>query len=346
MKPNTYSIVPDTVEAEGTSETLDDFRKEFSIDQQAQIRLVKVAHMRYRHPDLEEITSFMEDFGMIVTKKSEDKVWFRGYSSDQYVYYAEKGERQFLGGTFEVESFADLEKAAKLSGATEIQELVEAPGGGHLVTVYDPLGFPVNLMYGQTPAEVPEPPTQPVVNFVAEKSRKRAFQRFQPGPAAVHKLGHFGMSVTDFPSQLKFYVTNFNIVPTDYLYVEHGGQKIRASVFARIDRGEDYVDHHTFFLSHGASNHVHHCSFEVQDYDAQQLGHQWLAKKGYKSVWGIGRHILGSQIFDYWWDTTGNMVEHYADGDVVNNKTPINYVAAGDESLAVWGPELPKIFLS
>jgi hypothetical protein len=71
------------------------------------------------------------------------------------------------------------------------------------------------------------------------------------------------------------------------------------AVFAHIDRGETPVDHHTFFMSSNATAHVHHCSFEVHDYDTQHLGHQWLAGKGYKSVWGIGRHILGSQLFDY-----------------------------------------------
>lgn len=98
-------------------------------------------------------------------------------------------------------------------------------------------------------------------------------------------------------------------------------------------------------MSSNPTSHVHHCSFEVHDFDTQKLGHQWLAKKGYKSVWGVGRHILGSQIFDYWWDTTGNMIEHYADGDLVNDKTPIGYGPAGDEFLAVWGPEVPSWFL-
>jgi len=51
------------------------------------------------------------------------------------------------------------------------------------------------------------------------------------------------------------------------------------------------------------------------------------------------------RIFDYWWDTTGNMIEHYADGDLVNCDTPIGWGQAGDESLAVWGPEVPKWFL-
>jgi len=45
------------------------------------------------------------------------------------------------------------------------------------------------------------------------------------------------------------------------------------------------------------------------------------------------------------WDTTGNMIEHYADGDLVNKDTPVGWGAAGDESLAVWGPEVPKWFL-
>ena len=45
---------------------------------------------------------------------------------------------------------------------------------------------------------------------------------------------------------------------------------------------------------------MHHSSFEVHDFDIQSLGHQWLRDKGYDLVWGVGRHVLGSQIFDYW----------------------------------------------
>lgn len=118
-------------------------------------------------------------------------------------------------------------------------------------------------------------------------------------------------------------------------------------MFAHLDLGDTLVDHHCiFFSANPASAHVHHCSFEVHDFDTQQLGHQWLTKKGYKLAWGVGRHVLGSQIFDYWWDTTGNIVEHYADGDLVNQNTPIGYVKAGPDSLAVWGPEVPAEFLA
>ena len=49
--------------------------------------------------------------------------------------------------------------------------------------------------------------------------------------------------------------------------------------------------------------HVHHSSFEVNDFDTQSLGHYWLQEKGYTNCWGMGRHVLGSQIFDYWYET-------------------------------------------
>ena len=106
----------------------------------------------------------MLDFGMHVAKKTETQIWFRGYSSDQYVYYAQKGPKKFLGGTFEVESYAELEKAARLDGAGPIEKLDNAPGGGHMVSLTDPEGFPVCLMHGQEPAEVGKLPTKIISN--------------------------------------------------------------------------------------------------------------------------------------------------------------------------------------
>ncbi|GLI75889.1 hypothetical protein PoHVEF18_004155 [Penicillium ochrochloron] len=336
VRPNHGASVPDIVAIGSEQENVTQWQEQRGIKKQNQIRLVKLAHMRYQHPDLDQITTFLEDFGMTVAKRTEDQIWYRGYGEDQYVYYARKGPKEYLGGTFAVETYQDLEKAAKLPTASKIQELSDAPGGGSMVTLTDPEGFPVNLIFGQQKAERGEYPEKLTVNYEEEKPRIRRFQRFQPGPAAVHKK---------FDDLVNFYTTNFNLVPTDFLYVENDGQKKNVALFAHIDRDSDYVDHHSFFISTNATTHVHHCSFEVHDFDTQKLGHQWLADKKYQSVWGVGRHILGSQIFDYWWDTTGNMIEHYADGDLVNDQTPIGYGPAGDESLAVWGPEVPSWFL-
>ncbi|KAH9826027.1 Glyoxalase/Bleomycin resistance protein/Dioxygenase superfamily [Teratosphaeria destructans] len=362
VKPNIGRTISD-VEAIGPeSMPLAQWQRENNIDVAKQIKLVKLAHMRYQHTDIEGLVKFLRDFGMRVVKRDVDaggkeRVWFGGYGVDQFVYFAQSGsEKAFLGGCFEVESHEELEKAAQLPEAEGLGGIVDLgargePGGGFMLTLKDPEGFLVNLLYGQEPARVEREafPPKLVANDELDKPRVRQFNRFTPGPAAVHKLGHYGLCLTKFDEQVDWYTRTFNLVPSDFQYIPHPngkeGERLVVALFAHIDRGEEPVDHHTFFMSRNEKGHVHHCSFEVHDYDTQHLGHQWLAKQGWKSVWGIGRHILGSQIFDYWWDSSGNMIEHYADGDLVNCETPVGWGMAGHESLAVWGPEVPKWFL-
>jgi hypothetical protein len=86
--------------------------------------------------------------------------------------------------------------------------------------------------------------------------------------------------------------------PAIQIVYDNDGKDITA--FLHLDRGEELVDHHTFFFFEGPKSHVHHSSFEVHDFDRQILGHDWLREKDYTNCWGVGRHVMGSQIFDYW----------------------------------------------
>ena len=108
--PNRGSSLPQEQAIPDVRKPLRQWQAERNIDRDAQIKLRRLVHMRYQHPDLAEITTFLRDFGMSVAKKTETQRWFKGYGRDQYVYYAQQGEKKFLGGTFEVESFAELEK--------------------------------------------------------------------------------------------------------------------------------------------------------------------------------------------------------------------------------------------
>lgn len=47
---------------------------------------------------------------MVIAKKTENEAWFRGYGAEQYVYYAIKGPKKFLGGVFAVDSKEEFEK--------------------------------------------------------------------------------------------------------------------------------------------------------------------------------------------------------------------------------------------
>lgn len=151
--------------------------------------------MRYQHPDLQKIIVFLRDFGLQLIKKTETEAWFSGYGPDQYVYYARQGEKQYLGGAFEVESRDDLESVLQIPNvrvlSNGIEEMKDAPGGGYIVSIADPEGFPVNFVFGQERKQPQEMPEKLLINYEDEKPRQRKFQRFEPGPAAVHKVSSF-----------------------------------------------------------------------------------------------------------------------------------------------------------
>lgn len=89
--------------------------------------------------------------------------------------------------------------------------------------------------------------------------------------------------------------------------------------FMRCDRGAEYVDHHTFLCVGLGEPGFDHAAFEVEDFDAVMAGHDHLKAAGYQHHAGIGRHVLGSQVFDYWRDPWGHTLEHFTDGDLLND---------------------------
>jgi catechol 2,3-dioxygenase-like lactoylglutathione lyase family enzyme len=264
------------------------------------INLKRIAHVYYIHKDLDKADKFLLDFGLSVVRKDEGTIYYRGYGTEPFLYCATKGEEDRFGGTaWVVDDMADLETATSLPNATPIHASI-APGGGSRVTFYDLVdGFPFHLVYGQEPVEMTETFPELSYNFPTTKHRPvGTTQRFKKGPAPVHKLGHFGLCVTNYEAAYEFYTTHFNFKPSELVYAPDTKKDI--TTFMHLDRGQELVDHHTFFFFQGPKFHVHHSSFEVFDFDIQMLGHTWLREKGYENCWGVGRHVMGSQIFDYW----------------------------------------------
>ena len=87
-----------------------------------------------------------------------------------------------------------------------------------------------------------------------------------------------------------------------------------------------------------------HTAFELDSMEEIAIGQECMQKNSYKHSWGIGRHILGSQIFDYWRDSAGDMFEHYADGDLFDANTPTGYHPFNREAQHQWGPAMTSNF--
>ncbi|KAH7403048.1 Glyoxalase/Bleomycin resistance protein/Dihydroxybiphenyl dioxygenase [Cadophora sp. MPI-SDFR-AT-0126] len=323
---------------------------------QPKIQFERLLYTHYQHQNLAATNKFFTDFGLTPVQQTENTIYYRGFGDSPYIYVAERSPdrvKHFIGGGWVVKSKADLEAASKLPGASKIQDLT-TPGGGEFVDVKDPQGVNIRLIYGITyrPKDKlqDERPKPVVFNTWEDKPRRGEFQRFESGPSKVHKLGHYGLVVdkSKFESTVAWYLDTFSLKPTDSLFDQESGKDMMT--FMHIDKGEEYTDHHSFFIQSPSppvqGSHPHHSSFEVDNMDTQLMGHHHLESEGWTNCWGVGRHLLGSQIFDYWFDNSGNIVEHYSDGDLVNNKHTLVREVAAPDTMAVWGPNVTLAFLT
>ena len=144
------------------------------------VNLLRIAHVCYTHVGFEREHQFLTDFGFtevsrVNVGKPNEKIYYRGYGTEPFLYCSTKGEEDAFGGAaFVVESRRDLELATKvIPTASEIWDMKDAPGGGECVTVKDPVdGFMVHLVYGQVQRELEEQHEQRVFNFVGAFSRE------------------------------------------------------------------------------------------------------------------------------------------------------------------------------
>jgi hypothetical protein len=83
----------------------------------------------------------------------------------------------------------------------------------------------------------------------------------------------------------------------------------------------------------------------VNDLDSLAAGGSYLEERGYNRAWGVGRHILGSQIFDYWRDPDRLMMEHFTDGDLFDSSVETGWSPMSTANLYQWGPPVTRDFL-
>jgi len=301
------------------------------------IRIDDIAFVRFRAPDLAAMKAFLEDFGLSETPHAPGRLFMRGTGSAPFLHATELGEPGFAGFAFRAASPADLEM---LAAAERVPiEALDAPGGGRVVRLIDPDGFPVEVVAGQAAGDVtPLPPRAPWNNADAS-ARLRQVKRVGKGPAHVLRLGHGVLNVADFRRSEAWYKARFGFLTSDEIELQPG---LAVGAFLRCDRGDRPADHHTLFLMQnpkGAS--FNHAAFEVRDLDDLMSGHDFLQQNARQAVWGVGRHILGSQVFDYWRDPWGHRVEHWTDGDLFTAADSPHKTGLNDLLGVQWGPNAP-----
>jgi catechol 2,3-dioxygenase-like lactoylglutathione lyase family enzyme len=296
--------------------------------------------VRFGAPDLAVMRAFLRDFGMVDADMADDGVLrMRGTGTAPFLHETVVGEPGLRAIALRVGGHADLEVLAGNAGVA----VVQGPGGA-MVSLRDPDGFVVEVVAGGTPVDPIAPPPPGAWNTIGARDRPQAPRRVVRGPAHVARLGHVVLGVSDVQATWDWWRSRFGLILSDEVRAPDGAL---ASVFVRFDRGAEPTDHHSlnFATVPGRPAGFHHAAFEVADLDDLIVGHEFLKARGYTHDWGIGRHVLGSQVFDYWKDPWGHRVEHWTDGDVLAAESP-----AGSHALSVllgqqWGPDAPADFV-
>ena len=118
-------------------------------------------------------------------------------------------------------------------------------------------------------------------------------------------------------------------------------------------RCDGATDHHNIFffdsnspMSAGANGatRFNHVNFVVTDLDEVMVGKNYMERRGWaRSIWGLGRHRIGSALFHYIPCPAGGEAEYGADGDQLDD----NWVPRDWDAMfgfAHWTHDMPEFF--
>ncbi len=308
------------------------------------IKVHDIAWLEFEKPDLARAETFAHAFGFTTLLRTSAELQLRGTDPGAPCVILRHGPRsRFVGTAFTACDEADLIRLAHATGTTA-RPLPDTIGG-LTVDLVDPAGVRVRVVAGMHELAALPSQSPQTFNFAHELLRVNATRRPARQPAKVQRLGHVVLQTTKYVEAMNWYLDNLGMIVSDFLYFP--GQRGRgpAMSFIRCDRGTTPADHHTLAIALGPQNRYVHSAYQVCDLDALAAGGEYLAQRGYFRSWGIGRHIQGSQLFDYWRDPDGFMVEHFTDGDMFDATLEPGWAPFTASGLAQWGPPVTKDFL-
>lgn len=303
-------------------------------------KIVGLAWLEFEKPDLAHAERFLSDFGFTVVDRTPEALVLRGHWAGTPSLVVRHGTRpRFVGPVFAADSRADLDRVARAGNTA-----VRPHRGGDAVDLTDPSGLPVRVVHG-----VPELPAQPEraplpLNLGRQTARANGTQRPARHAAQVQRLGHVVIGTTRLQATLNWYLDTLGMIVSDFLYLDGQRDRGPAMAFIRCDLGSVPSDHHTLALALQPQTGYLHSAYQVTDLDEVAAAGEYLRDRGYRHAWGIGRHIQGSQIFDYWRDPDRLMFEHYTDGDMFDCSMPPGWAPMSVSGLAQWGPKATAEF--
>ena len=316
------------------------FKKNCNLKDRSDNPVVKAVGLRsvtLGRENLQTAEKFFIDFGLEVVDRRHDVVLLRGRGDKTVSVIIEKGKNQYKGFTVEVASMEDLKRLSE-----KTRRDIETPSynrGELCIHLTDPIGTNVEVIFNPRSCRV-LPTALPVpFNCPGQYERVNKTIRIEEEfPPWINRLGHTVLGASHAEESIAWYQDTFGMIVSDFQFLDN--DPVPVTAFMRFDLGNLPADHHSIAIVSVIDVGHMHTSFEVRDFDTVMSCFNHLKPKGYHHTWGIGRHIFGSQIFDYWRDPEGEMFEHYADGDLFDSTLSAGYNRFSSRMIYQWGPKM------
>ena len=256
-------------------------------------------------PDLAKAEAFYTEVWQLqVAYRKNHAVYLRGTGSDHHLLalYAGGSEPQLRQVTLRARSAQALQAIANASvqaGArilSPIGSLTKNPAGGTGLTLRDPHGRIFQVVHGDVRPEA-QPP-----------------QRDRPV-----RLTHVVLNSHAVDETQAFLTQAFGF---------HLADRTVAIAFMNCN-----ADHHTLAVGIADNDALNHIAFVMPDGDGVMRGGGRMKDAGYPIQWGPGRHGPGNNLFNYFIDPFGVVIEYTAEVQQVDD----SYVARGPQDWK-WPP--------
>lgn len=285
-------------------------------------------------PELAQARHFYTAFGLDVRVRP-DHLELRTFGAEHvWALVFEGGKRKRLQyvsyGICEEDAAEFSDRVAQRGIAATPHELAAERG----LWLKDPDGMLIQLVVAAKVS--PNRPSAPSPHRVPGPGEGAAPRRSAVAQVRPRYLSHILQFTPDVPRMVGFCESVLGLKLSDksqdiiaFLHTPHGS------------------DHHLVAFAKSHAPGLHHSSWDVGSVDEVGHGAEQMRAAGFGDGWGVGRHVLGSNYFNYVRDPWGSWCE-YSSG--------IDHVPAGfdwpagdhapEDSLYVWGPPVPAEFVT
>lgn len=290
-----------------------------------------INHVGLLMPDLAEASRFMHAFGLRVEQRGQ-QLNVRASASEHVWLRVQRGDKKQLAFV-SVGCYAEdyLQICQQIEAAGGQPASAHALGSDDGYWFRDPHGTLLQLRVA--PKMMPDQKTPMADRSVPAGVQGAAF-RDTMATVAPTRLAHMLMFTPDVQRSVEFYEQALGVRVADrsadlvaFTYARHG------------------CDHHLLAFVKSDGIGVHHTSWDLPAIEDLGIGAAQMRNAGFPYQWGLGRHVLGSNYFNYVRDQAGKWWEY---------NCHIDYIPAGmpwqggdhppENSFYLWGPDLPSDF--